>query len=119
MPFALRIARSRGIFHTHQWTGKCKVRESHPLSMLSLLLDIANPESPKQSFYYGLVHMAPRTVLITGCSDDGIGYGLALTFQRQGYQVFATTRNLDKVTKLNDLSNFTLLQIKCDGAKPD
>ncbi|KAE8375519.1 hypothetical protein BDV26DRAFT_267787 [Aspergillus bertholletiae] len=55
--------------------------------------------------------MAPKTVLITGCSDDGIGYGLAQTFQRQGYQVFATARNLDKMTKLNGLSNVTLLQL--------
>lgn len=55
--------------------------------------------------------MAPKTVLITGCSDDGIGYGLALTFQKQGYQVFATARNLDKMTKLNGLSNVTLLQL--------
>ncbi|KAJ5740684.1 hypothetical protein N7493_000556, partial [Penicillium malachiteum] len=55
--------------------------------------------------------MAPKTVLITGCSDDGIGYGLALTFQKQGYHVFATARKLDKVTKLNGLPNVSLLQL--------
>lgn len=55
--------------------------------------------------------MASKTVLITGCSDDGIGYGLALTFQKQGYQVFATARNLDKMAKLKDLPNVTSLQL--------
>ncbi|KAJ5557029.1 hypothetical protein N7494_000944 [Penicillium frequentans] len=55
--------------------------------------------------------MAPKAVLVTGCSDDGIGYGLALTFQKQGYQVFATARNLEKMTKLNSLPNVTLLQL--------
>ncbi|OGM42617.1 short-chain dehydrogenase [Aspergillus bombycis] len=52
--------------------------------------------------------MAAKSVLITGCSDDGIGSGLALTFQKQGYQVFATARNLDKMTKLSGVSNVTL-----------
>lgn len=55
--------------------------------------------------------MALKTVLITGCSDDGIGNGLALTFQKQGYHVFATARNVGKMTKLNGLSNVTLLQL--------
>lgn len=55
--------------------------------------------------------MAPKSVLITGCSDDGIGYGLALAFQKQGYQVFATARDLNKMTKLKDLPNVTTLQL--------
>ncbi|KAE8142934.1 hypothetical protein BDV38DRAFT_293402 [Aspergillus pseudotamarii] len=55
--------------------------------------------------------MAPKSVLITGCSDDGIGSGLALTFHQQGYHVFATARNLDKMTKLSGVSNVTLLPL--------
>ncbi|KAJ6007492.1 short-chain dehydrogenase [Penicillium herquei] len=55
--------------------------------------------------------MAPKTVLITGCSDDGIGYGLALTFQKQGYHVFVTARNVEKMTKLNGLPNVSILQL--------
>ncbi|KAJ6021162.1 hypothetical protein N7540_006666 [Penicillium herquei] len=55
--------------------------------------------------------MVPKTGLITGCSDDGIGYGLALTFQKQGYHVFATARDLNKITKLNGLPNVTLLTL--------
>ncbi|OKL64223.1 hypothetical protein UA08_01024 [Talaromyces atroroseus] len=51
------------------------------------------------------------SVLITGCSDDGIGYGLAVTFQRRGYHVFATARNADKMSKLQGLDNVTLLTL--------
>ncbi|KAL4976058.1 hypothetical protein BDW66DRAFT_60320 [Aspergillus desertorum] len=52
-----------------------------------------------------------KTVLITGCSDDGIGSGLALTFQQRGYHVFATARNPQKMAKLHDLPNVTLLTL--------
>ncbi|KAL4887662.1 hypothetical protein BJY04DRAFT_212690 [Aspergillus karnatakaensis] len=52
-----------------------------------------------------------KTVLITGCSDDGIGSGLALTFQRRNYHVFATARNLAKITKLRDLPHVTILEL--------
>lgn len=57
-----------------------------------------------------------ETVLITGCSEDGIGYGLAVEFQNRGYHVFATARNLSKMSKLQDLPNVTLLQL--DVVKP-
>jgi 1-acylglycerone phosphate reductase len=50
-------------------------------------------------------------VLITGCSDDGIGCGLAAQFQERGYHVFATARNVSKMSKLKDLANVTLLQL--------
>ncbi|KAL4926575.1 uncharacterized protein BDV17DRAFT_283174 [Aspergillus undulatus] len=53
-----------------------------------------------------------KTVLITGCSDDGIGSGLALTFQRQDYHVFAAARYPQKkMAKLRDLPNVTLLSL--------
>ncbi|EED20039.1 hydroxybutyrate dehydrogenase, putative [Talaromyces stipitatus ATCC 10500] len=55
--------------------------------------------------------MPQQSVLITGCSDDGIGYGLALTFQQRGYLVFATTRDAKKMSKLQDLPNVTLLAL--------
>lgn len=51
------------------------------------------------------------TVLITGCSDDGIGSGLALTFHERGYHVFATARNIEKMTKLRDVPDVTLLTL--------
>lgn len=62
--------------------------------------------------------MAPKeTVLITGCSDDGIGYGLAAEFQRRDYHVFATARDISRMSKLQDLPNVTLLQL--DVVNPD
>lgn len=48
--------------------------------------------------------MAP-SVLITGCSAGGIGHALALTFQRKGFTVFATARNISKMTDLASLPN--------------
>lgn len=51
------------------------------------------------------------SVLITGCSDDGIGYGLASAFQQRGYHVFATARVVSKMSKLKDLANLTLLEL--------
>lgn len=52
-----------------------------------------------------------ETVLITGCSDDGIGFALAAEFQKRGYHVFATARNVSKMSKLQNLPDVTLLQL--------
>ncbi|KAJ5104974.1 hypothetical protein NUU61_002321 [Penicillium alfredii] len=51
------------------------------------------------------------SVLITGCSDGGVGSGLALVFQERGYHVFATARNPEKMTNLKNLPNVTLLEL--------
>jgi len=42
-----------------------------------------------------------KTVLITGCSEGGIGSALAFAFHRHGCRVFATARDLRKVQHLN------------------
>jgi hypothetical protein len=57
-----------------------------------------------------------KTVLITGCSDGGIGYGLAHQFLQRGYHVFATARDISKMSKLKDLPNVTLFEL--DVVKP-
>lgn len=44
--------------------------------------------------------MALKTVLITGCSEGGLGAALARAFQEQGYHVFATLRNPAKAGSL-------------------
>jgi len=44
-----------------------------------------------------------KTVLITGCSEGGIGSALALAFHHRGCRVFATARNLLKVKHLKEV----------------
>ncbi|KAL2074109.1 hypothetical protein VTL71DRAFT_7887 [Oculimacula yallundae] len=41
-----------------------------------------------------------KTVLITGCSDGGLGAALAVAYHKVGYRVFATARNPSKMTLL-------------------
>jgi 1-acylglycerone phosphate reductase len=56
--------------------------------------------------------MAPtKSVLITGCSAGGIGHGLALTFQRKGFLVFATARDITKIGDLGTIPNIHLLPL--------
>ena len=50
-----------------------------------------------------------KSVLITGCSDGGIGSALAVTFAQRGLLVFATTRNISSMSKLENLPNVRLL----------
>jgi len=46
--------------------------------------------------------MSRKSVLITGCSEGGIGYNLALEWHSKGYRVFATARKTDSMTGLAD-----------------
>ncbi|EXJ61455.1 uncharacterized protein A1O5_11771 [Cladophialophora psammophila CBS 110553] len=56
--------------------------------------------------------MALKHVLITGCSEGGIGSATALAFQRLGtYHVFATARSLAKMRDLATLPNVTCLEL--------
>ncbi|XRM46641.1 hypothetical protein ABZX51_009671 [Aspergillus tubingensis] len=58
--------------------------------------------------------MAPlKTVLITGCSANGIGSALAEALANQGHHVFATARSPSKIpSSLTTLSNVTPLQLE-------
>ncbi|KAJ5771950.1 hypothetical protein N7520_002479 [Penicillium odoratum] len=47
--------------------------------------------------------MAQKTVLITGCSEGGIGDALARSFHSKGFRVFASARNTTKVQHLEDM----------------
>ena len=60
--------------------------------------------------------MAIKSVLITGCSINGIGSALALAFQNQGFQVFATARTPAKMSHLENLNNVTLLPLDVTSA---
>lgn len=41
-----------------------------------------------------------KTVLVTGCSEGGLGDALAQRFHIAGYHVFATARNTNKLINL-------------------
>ncbi|KAF8901501.1 hypothetical protein CPB84DRAFT_1777455 [Gymnopilus junonius] len=43
-----------------------------------------------------------RVVLITGCSNGGIGAGLATEFSQNGFLVFASARSLSSMSELGD-----------------
>ncbi|KAI1115453.1 hypothetical protein F5Y14DRAFT_460578 [Nemania sp. NC0429] len=60
---------------------------------------------------------AQKTVLITGCSDGGIGSALAATFQQNDFHVFATARDPSKMRDLEGLPNVTFLTL--DVVKSD
>lgn len=53
-----------------------------------------------------------KSVLITGCSDGGIGSVLAVAFQARGFNVFATTRSTDKMRCLEPIENIFLLPLE-------
>lgn len=52
--------------------------------------------------------MTTKTALITGCSKGGIGDMLAREFRARGLTVFATARDVAKMTELKDLGIETL-----------
>ena len=53
-----------------------------------------------------------KTVLITGCTDGGIGGGLAEFFHEKGYHVYATLRDPSKIpSSLSASPNATVLTL--------
>jgi 1-acylglycerone phosphate reductase len=58
-----------------------------------------------------------RTVLITGCSEGGMGAALAIAFHEAGLHVYATARDLSKMTQLASLGIETfVLDIQSDSS---
>jgi 1-acylglycerone phosphate reductase len=58
-----------------------------------------------------------RTVLITGCSEGGMGAALAIAFHRAGLHVYATARDLSRMQQLTSLGIETLaLDIQSDSS---
>lgn len=52
-----------------------------------------------------------KTVLITGCSNGGIGWAMAKSFRNRGYLVFATVRDTSKATDLAQLPEIEVLEL--------
>jgi NAD(P)-dependent dehydrogenase (short-subunit alcohol dehydrogenase family) len=53
-----------------------------------------------------------KSILITGCSSEGIGAAMALVLARRGHHVFATARDTTKVPDaLSSLANVTVLPL--------
>ncbi|KAF2661993.1 NAD(P)-binding protein [Lophiostoma macrostomum CBS 122681] len=61
--------------------------------------------------------MSSKSVLITGCSQGGIGHALAIAFQKRGCTVFATARSPKKMADLEALTNVHLLAL--DTTQPE
>jgi len=55
-----------------------------------------------------------RSVLITGCSQNGLGYALAVAFHNAGLRVFATARDPARMSGLRDLDVECLKLDVCD-----
>ncbi|GKT55141.1 IBR finger domain protein [Colletotrichum tofieldiae] len=61
--------------------------------------------------------MARKTILITGCSDGGLGSALALAFSKAGWRVFATARNPSKLKQCTAAEIETLqLDVKSESS---
>lgn len=52
-----------------------------------------------------------KTVLITGCSNGGIGQSLAEEFARRGCHVYATARKVESMSALESIDTITRLQL--------
>lgn len=55
------------------------------------------------------------TVLLTGCSEGGIGFALAQEYHRRGCRVIATARSPAKMLKLKALNTGTGTDVDADG----
>jgi NAD(P)-dependent dehydrogenase (short-subunit alcohol dehydrogenase family) len=55
--------------------------------------------------------LAGKTVLITGCSEGGIGAASATKLAANGYQVFATVRKASKAGDLASTENVTIVEL--------
>jgi NADP-dependent 3-hydroxy acid dehydrogenase YdfG len=72
-------------------------QRSSKFSLFSYISSIFNPLPDPP------IMEKPKSVLITGCSEGGIGDALAQEFLKKGLRVFATARDLNSVQHLKEL----------------
>ena len=53
-----------------------------------------------------------KTVLITGCSNGGLGAAMAKVYRSKGFRVFATLRNKAKVGDLDEVDGIEILELE-------
>jgi 1-acylglycerone phosphate reductase len=58
---------------------------------------------------FNMTHV--KNVLVTGCSDGGIGSSLALQLQKHNHRIFAAVRNPSKASALSSLPNVVILTL--------
>ncbi|KAF5602569.1 NAD(P)-binding protein [Fusarium pseudocircinatum] len=58
-----------------------------------------------------------KSVLVTGCSENTIGNGLALEFAKRGWTVYAVARNITKMANLEGIPNIKPLPLDIMDAK--
>jgi hypothetical protein len=59
-----------------------------------------NSPFPASHAYSADMTVGQRTVLITGCSDGGLGAALAIALHKAGLYVYATARSVEKMTQV-------------------
>jgi 1-acylglycerone phosphate reductase len=52
-----------------------------------------------------------KTILITGCSDGGIGSSLALALQQRGHRIFAAVHNPTKAAAVSSLPDIVIIPL--------
>lgn len=55
--------------------------------------------------------MPEKTVLVTGCSNGGLGAAMAKAYHARGFRVFATLRNKAKVGSLEGVEGIEILEL--------
>jgi 1-acylglycerone phosphate reductase len=73
-----------------------------------VIVDISQPINNTNPKNISRMTAPKRTVLITGCSEGGLGSALAIAFHNAGFQVYATARNPAKMQHFAALGIETL-----------
>ena len=90
-------------------SGQCYIRVRGKACCLRK--DSAKPDIFDTYKYYSIPTMKNKTVLITGCSPDGLGTALVHAYRARDYTVFAAVRNLAKATHLKEVHGVQIVLI--------
>lgn len=81
------------------------------LAVHLLVATVPAPQPPNA------ISPAKKTVLITGCSQGGIGEHLCRVFHEKGYYVFATLRSPAKAGSLSQLEHLEVVPLEVTSAE--